>query len=83
MSLPFDYYWYQATDRQRHAYRGKRQPAGPGARSICDCEVQFSTEPYSQFFPSCVTCWALIKELRGDHWAPGILTRRPGRPSRE
>lgn len=64
----FEWYWYQATDRKRHAYRGKARSAGAtGARSICDREVEFSTAPYAKFYPSCWDCWCLIKELRGDY----------------
>lgn len=64
----FRWYWYQATDKKRHAYRGKaRGVDATGARSICDKAVEFATEPYSQFYPSCWDCWQLIKELRGDY----------------
>lgn len=73
----FRWYWYQATDRKRHAYRGKaRRADATGARSICDQSVEFATAPYSEFYPSCWDCWRLIKELRGDAWPSAVLRHK-------
>lgn len=80
----FTYYWWQATDKWRHAYRGRRDGQEID-RSICGKQVDLTCAPLSEFFPSCMECWRLIKQLRGDSdfpqgWLTSTVTtaRQPG-----